>query len=87
MNTPVNAKAPVTPHMLAGLTGLDRAIAWAGSAGKLGALLGVSRQTVLTWRDTRVPADRVASIEEKTGISRHVIRPDLYPAARRPGRT
>ena len=28
----------------------------------------------------RVPAERVLKIEEVTGVSRHELRPDLYPA-------
>lgn len=27
----------------------------------------------------RVPAERVLAIEEATGLSRHQLRPDLYP--------
>jgi DNA-binding transcriptional regulator YdaS (Cro superfamily) len=28
----------------------------------------------------RVPAERVLEIEKATGVSRHELRPDLYPA-------
>lgn len=76
---PHNGRPPWPPsHMLANLSGLDRAIAWAGSANKLAALLGVAHQTVLTWRTYGVPAERVIDLEAKTGIPRAAIRPDLY---------
>lgn len=37
-----------------------------------------------TWRWARfgVPSGRVLEVEKLTGISRHVIRPDLYPEDR-----
>jgi DNA-binding transcriptional regulator YdaS (Cro superfamily) len=77
--TPDPRSAAWLPHILSNLTGLDRAIAWAGSARKLGQKLGVSGQTIMTWRQRRVPAERVLPMEQVTGISRHDLRPDLYP--------
>jgi len=47
-----------------------------GSAG-LGARLGISKQAVGKWN--QVPVDRVLYIEEVTGVSRHDLRPDIYP--------
>lgn len=43
--------------------------------------LGLKSQgSVSTWlRVGRVPAERVLAIEELTGVSRHDLRPDLYP--------
>lgn len=39
--------------------------------------LGISTGAVAKWR--RVPADRVLAVERLTGLSRHDLRPDLYP--------
>mgnify|MGYP003645198482 CR=1 FL=1 len=38
---------------------------------------GITRQAISQWDE--VPHNRVLSIERLTGVSRHVIRPDLYP--------
>ena len=40
--------------------------------------LGITHGAVSQWR--QVPAERVLDIERETGISRHQLRPDLYPA-------
>ena len=42
---------------------------------------GVTRQAVFQWRE--VPWNRVLVVEKVTGIPRHRIRPDIYPAPRR----
>lgn len=41
--------------------------------------LGVNKTTLLRWEDGTVliPAERVVEVERVTGISRHVLRPDL----------
>lgn len=39
--------------------------------------IGVTPGAVYQWR--RVPAERVLDVERITGISRHELRPDLYP--------
>ena len=37
------------------------------------------RQNVTTWKERgRVPAHRVLDVERITGISRHVLRPDVF---------
>lgn len=41
--------------------------------------LHVTKATVCKWQLGRVPADKVLRVEEVTGISRHDLRPDLYP--------
>ena len=56
--------------------GLDEAIRAAGGIGALARALGVSQPAVSTWR--RVPAERVLAVEALTGVSRAVLRPDLY---------
>jgi DNA-binding transcriptional regulator YdaS (Cro superfamily) len=61
-------------------TGLDAAIEKAGGPAKLAKLVGIHRSAITSWRKTRVPAERVPDIEAKTGVSRHQLRPDLWPA-------
>lgn len=46
----------------------------------LGSRFGVNKSTVLRWEEERVPAERVLDVERETGVSRHELRPDLYPA-------
>lgn len=48
--------------------------------------IGVSEQLLQKWRKTKIPAERVLGIEEKTGIPRHELRPDIYPVEKRNGR-
>jgi DNA-binding transcriptional regulator YdaS (Cro superfamily) len=43
--------------------------------------LNVDKATVSRWMHGRIPAERVLAIEQATGISRHELRPDLYPAS------
>lgn len=39
--------------------------------------LKIARQAPAQW--WRIPAERVLDIERETGVSRHELRPDLYP--------
>lgn len=57
---------------------VDRAIEIAGGQRQLAQLIGVSYQAIQKFR-RRVPAERVLAIEAATGVSRHELRPDLYP--------
>ena len=41
------------------------------------AIGGISPQAVGQWQ--RVPAERVIEVERVTGVSRHELRPDIYP--------
>jgi TorA maturation chaperone TorD len=61
--------------------GLEEAIRSAGGVGALARKIGISQPSVSNW--LRVPAERVLSVEAATGVSRAVLRPDLYaqPAA------
>ncbi len=61
--------------------GLDEAIRVAGGVGALARKIGISQPSVSNWE--RIPAERVLSVEAATGVSRTVLRPDLYvgPAA------
>lgn len=47
-----------------------------GGLGKLASGLGVKHPTFYSWK--RVPPERVLDFERLTGISRHVLRPDIY---------
>lgn len=59
-------------------TGLEQAIEAAGGVGALARALGMAQPSVSTWR--RVPAERVLAVEAVTGVSRTILRPDLYPS-------
>ena len=61
--------------------GLDEAIRVAGGIGALARKIGISQPSVSNW--SRVPAERVVSVEAATGVSRAILRPDLY--AEHPG--
>src|SRR5689334_22187821 len=56
--------------------GLQEAIRAAGGIGELARRLGISQPSVSNW--DRVPAERVLSVEQATGIARGQLRPDLY---------
>lgn len=69
--------------MLAGMKdpGLQQALASVGSVSALADRLGISQPAVSGW--SRVPAERVLAVEAASGVSREVLRPDLYEAAER----
>jgi TorA maturation chaperone TorD len=56
--------------------GLNEAIRVIGSVSELARQLGISQPSVSNW--TRVPAERVTSVESLTGVNRVVLRPDLF---------
>lgn len=60
--------------------GLQKAIDAIGSQAELARRLRIKAQSVTKW--PRVPAERVLQVEAITGVSKHDLRPDLYP---RPG--
>jgi TorA maturation chaperone TorD len=62
--------------------GLEEAIRAAGGVSELARRVGIAQPSVSNWE--RVPAERVASVEEATGVDRARLRPDLF-AARAPG--
>jgi DNA-binding transcriptional regulator YdaS (Cro superfamily) len=55
---------------------LDTAIKAAGSASAIARHLGITPQAVLQWRT--VPADKVLEVEKISGVSRHLLRPDVF---------
>jgi len=60
---------------------LERAIIAAGSQSALARLLSVSQHAVWQWsrKCKPLPAKHVLKVEFATGVSRHDLRPDLYP--------
>lgn len=86
MNT--QGMSPIDPLSLAAdLAGipdepspLEVAIAKVGGQKALATALGrVTPQAVNQWvRDGRPPAKRVLAIEAATGVSRHLLRPDIF---------
>lgn len=68
-------------HVSNELSPLQRAIDTAGSQKALGGLIGASQQAISTWGSAikGVPAEYVILIEKHTGVSRHELRPDIYP--------
>jgi len=59
---------------------IESAVAIAGSQSELARRIGVRQGYVWKWlRSGRIPAERVIAVEAATGISRHELRPDIYP--------
>jgi TorA maturation chaperone TorD len=59
--------------------GLQEAIRAAGSVSELARRIGISQPSISGW--DRVPAESVLSVESATGVSRAVLRPDLFGEA------
>jgi DNA-binding transcriptional regulator YdaS (Cro superfamily) len=63
-------------------TPLQRAVAHYGSMYKMAKALGVTQPAVTYWvKNNKLPAERVLEVEAATGVSRHDLRPDIYPKA------
>ena len=62
-------------------TALERAVRKSGGQSAFARLHGVSQPTVWAWlkQGKPLPAELVLKTEAATGISRHDLRPDLYP--------
>lgn len=52
-----------------------------GSTGLSRKMGGITPQAISQW--SRVPAERVLDVELVTGVSRHELRPDIYPIENR----
>ena len=61
---------------------LQAAVARAGSQSAMARLCGVSQTAVWKWIQSgkRLPAELCLLVERETGVSKHLLRPDLYPA-------
>ncbi|WP_334654382.1 transcriptional regulator [Sphingomonas panaciterrae] len=60
-------------------TDLARAVREAGSQSAFGRLVGKRQSTIREWlMADKVPPESVLKVEEATGISRHLLRPDVY---------
>lgn len=66
------------------MTALERAVDAAGSQSRFAEAVGASQQIVSYWLAKRkeLPAEYVLAAESKFGISRHELRPDIYPRER-----
>ena len=71
MITPLDADLIRPPHIV------HRAADKVGGLSALARLLGIKHTNFYKWGT--VPATRVLQIERITGVSRHDLRPDLYP--------
>lgn len=61
---------------------LAKAVEVAGGQSALAAKLGVKQGHIWYWLNKHpngVPAEYVLPIERETGVSRHDLRPDIYP--------
>jgi len=56
--------------------GLLAAINAVGTRYRLAKLLEIEPSSVLRWH--RVPSERIIEVERVTGVSREILRPDLY---------
>jgi DNA-binding transcriptional regulator YdaS (Cro superfamily) len=62
-------------------TGVDLAIAAAGTQAELARVMGVGRALIHHWKAMGVvPPGRVIEAEKKTGVPRHKLNPKIYPA-------
>jgi len=58
-----------------------RAVTAAGNQSRFAAAVGTSQQNVSNWLAAKrsLPAEFVLAAEREFGVSRHDLRPDLYP--------
>jgi len=58
------------------------AIKQAGGQVAVAQAFGIRQSAVWKWAERNsVPAERVIALEGLTGVSRHRLRPDIYPAS------
>ena len=64
---------------------LQLAIEKIGGQAPLARAIEISQPSVWHWvhKSKRVPAEYVLAVEAATGVSRHELRPDIYPPAER----
>lgn len=63
------------------LAAIKRAVEIVGGQSAMARLLGRAQASVWAWvnKGTPVPAEHCFAIEDATGVSRHDLRPDIYP--------
>jgi len=61
------------------INAVETAVAALGGIEAFQARLGVSRRTVFHWKQHGIPAERAPAVEAATGVSRSLLRPDLWP--------
>jgi DNA-binding transcriptional regulator YdaS (Cro superfamily) len=61
---------------------LRASVSSAGSQSALARICGVTQAAVWKWLDggKHLPAEHVLKVEQHTGVSRYLLRPDIYPA-------
>ncbi|MBY0250173.1 MAG: helix-turn-helix domain-containing protein [Methylobacterium organophilum] len=59
-------------------TALEKAIEAAGGTKALSRKIGISSQAISQWQEC--PPLRVLEVEKASGVPRHELRPDIYPA-------
>lgn len=66
---------------------LHVAVAATGSQSAFAALVGVKQPAVSKWlRENKpLPPEHVLAVEAATGVSKHDLRPDIYPREATPG--
>lgn len=69
------------PSIDPAVAALDRAVRIIGGQTATAKLLGLSQTAVWKWINLSrpLPAEHVLKVEAATGISRHDLRPDIYP--------
>lgn len=74
---------PMSSHSEANKRGLLTAIQAAGGQSELARRVKLTRGAIHRWKlRGKIPAERVLAVEYSTGVSRCLLRPDLYPAER-----
>lgn len=63
------------------LEALELAVSRAGSQSALARICGVGQPAVWKWLQSskRLPAEHIIAVEAATGVSRHLLRPDIHP--------
>lgn len=69
------------PAHLSPFEALDLAVTRTGSQAAMAKICSVSQPAVHKWLTTskQLPAEHVLKVEAATGVSRHDLRPDIYP--------
>jgi len=66
--------------MKSNITALKKAIEIAGAQTHLAKAIGCNQQNISLWLKTgKISPSKVIAIEKVTGVSRHTLRPDIYP--------